>query len=361
MSWLNVYWLVFVIGVAAAAVATPLCRRLALRVGLMDRPKEEAHKQHGHATPLLGGLALFGAWALCLIAGYFAVFAGWFDQFSAPLAESQAGVRMVGARMAFIVLGAAGAMLLGLADDRRGMKPAVKFGCQFLIALLAVWAGGVRITLFIDNFFLTAAITIFWYMLLMNAINFFDNMDGLAVGTATIALAFFALTAAWQQQYFIATLSALSCGVGCGFWLYNASPASIFMGDSGSLFLGYLLATISASVTYYSSETSSFLAVLLPLFILALPLFDAGAVVLIRLRKRKPFWIGDHNHISHRFVAMGMSRAQAVNAVHLLAIIIALSVWPLLWADRATAAVLFTQALLLLGLVTLLQYSTKRP
>jgi UDP-GlcNAc:undecaprenyl-phosphate GlcNAc-1-phosphate transferase len=141
-----------------------------------------------------------------------------------------------------------------------------------------------------------------------------------------------------------------------GFWIFNHSPASIFMGDSGSHFIGYFASVVSASVTYFNFEGSlTKFPVLVPFFVLALPLFDTLMVCIIRYRLGKPFWIGDHNHISHRFEKMGMSKKRAVACVHLLAVIIALSVWPLLWAEKETGWILLTQAMLILLLVSVLQ------
>ena len=200
--------------------------------------------------------------------------------------------------------------------------------------------------------------SVFWLMLLMNSINFFDNMDGLAVGTITIAMGFFCVIAALNNQYFIAALAAMSCGVTAGFWYYNTSPAMIFMGDSGSHFLGYLAAVISAGVSWFGIDYSlSRFPILMPLFILALPLFDTGMVVLIRTCRGKPFWIGDHNHISHRFVRMGLSRRQAVLLVHLMALCVGLGILPVFWGDFRTAAILVAQAFLFLLVVSILQFA----
>ncbi|MDD5729075.1 MAG: MraY family glycosyltransferase, partial [Victivallales bacterium] len=265
---------------------------------------------------------------------------------------------LVSGRLLIICLGAFAATLLGVLDDRFGMSALVKFGGQFIIAATVVIWGKVQISAFFTNPILISAISIGWFMLLMNAINFFDNMDGLAVGTVTIAMGLFAAVATIKGQYFVATLGALTCGVGCGFWFFNHSPATIFMGDSGSHLLGYLTAVISSSVTFYSADGSnSLLAILIPLFILAVPLFDTIAVVIIRLRAGKPIYIGDHNHISHRFVKMGMTRKQAVYMVHLLSLLLGLSVLPVLWGDEKTAAICVIQACILLLLVSFLQFS----
>ena len=129
------------------------------------------------------------------------------------------------------------------------------------------------------------------------------------------------------------------------------------MGDSGSHFLGYLAAVVSAGVSYFDmSFSQSRFPVLIPLLILALPLFDTMMVVVIRTINKKPFWIGDHNHISHRFVRMGLSRKTAVMLVHLLALNIALSSLPVYWGAFKTAAVIILQIIVLLAIITLLQF-----
>ena len=130
------------------------------------------------------------------------------------------------------------------------------------------------------------------------------------------------------------------------------------MGDSGSHFLGYLAAITAAGVTFFSQNVSSTrLPVLMPLFILALPLFDTAMVVLIRTWNKKPFWIGDHNHISHRFVRMGLSRKRAVQLVHILCMLTGLAALPMLWGNLATTAVVTIQMVLLLAMITILQYA----
>ena len=182
-------------------------------------------------------------------------------------------------------------------------------------------------------------------------------MDGLAAGTIAIAMGFFSIIAALNNEYFFAIFAVLNFGVCVGFWIYNANPASIFMGDSGSHFIGYLAAVVAAGVTYFDKSFSlSRFPVLIPLLILALPLFDTMMVVLIRTVNRKPFWIGDHNHISHRFVRMGLSRKIAVNLVHLAALAIGMGALPVYWGDFRTAAVVLLQAFLILGIITVLQF-----
>ena len=355
-QWWILFGCVFTGSLAASLLLTPVMRKIACKLDFMDKPCGEAHKLHSKATPLLGGMAIYLSAVICAAAGLVLLFSGSLDTIVPDAGEVLTGIRNVSGRFLWLFAAASGAMLLGLADDRFTLKASRKFAGQFVIALMAVYLAEFRFTLFIDIPHLSGILSVFWFLLVMNSVNFFDNMDGLATGTAVIAFVFFTLTAAWQGQYLVAALSALAAGSAAGFWVYNYNPASIFLGDSGSHLLGFMMAALAVSVTYYTPESiGTPLAVLMPLFIMATPLFDTAAVVLIRTRNRKPFWIGDHNHISHRFEKMGMSKKRAVACVHLLAVIIALSVWPLLWAEKETGWILLTQAMLILLLVSVLQ------
>jgi len=357
-SWTHLYCFVFLGGLAASIVLTPVFQFLAVKLDFMDRPRGEAHKAHQNATPLLGGAAMFCAWSLCIGVGFLMIHFHKLPAITALLANHAAGVFSIGPRAGFLVTGALLAMLLGLIDDRHALKANTKFLGQFIIALIAVFPGEARLSLFCGIPGLGIAVTVFWYMLLMNSINFFDNMDGLAAGTITIAMMLFAAIAGMNDQFFVAVFTALSGGVCAGFWFYNHAPATIFMGDSGSHFLGYLAATVSVLVTYFRLDQSlSRFPILLPLFILAVPLFDTLMVVLIRIKMHKPFWIGDHNHISHRFVKMGLSRKRAVDAVHLLALAVGLGAFPILWGTFQVALVVVIQAIVLFGLISFLQFS----
>ncbi len=358
IQWEHLYLFAFLAGTIFCMCLTPAFQKLAEVTNFMDRPAHETHKGHGRATPLLGGAAMFSAWLLCLILGYASVYSPAISNFSINLQAHLPGISHVSSRVFFIALGAFLAMLLGLLDDKFGMSAGIKFSGQFVIAALAVFGGGIRVSIFLNNPIIISMVSILWIILMMNAINFFDNMDGLAIGVVTIAMGLFTVVAAITQQYFIAVFSAMTTGVGIGFWFFNHSPATIFMGDSGSHFLGYIVAVIAGAITYFSRVYSlSRFPILIPLFILAVPLFDTAAVVVIRLRNGKPIYIGDHNHISHRFEKMGMSRKRAVQMVHLMALIIGLSVLPILWGSFNTAAVIVVQASLMLLLISMLQVS----
>lgn len=356
--WQHLYLFVFLLGAVLALGLTPLFQKIAEKTDFMDRPKLEDHKKHAKATPLLGGAAMFSAWIIAIALGYIATCSFDVASFSKDLTNNLSGVNYVAGRVFFICLGAFLATLLGLLDDKLALKAGHKFLGQFIIAAIAVTFGDIKISVFFNNPAIIWCLSVFWIMLLINAINFFDNMDGLAVGTVTICMALFTAVAAMNGQFFIAIFGALTCGVCIGFWFFNHSPATIFMGDSGSHFLGYLLAVMSGSVTYFSRDYSlTRFPILIPLFILAIPLFDAFSVVVIRLYHHKPIYVGDHNHLSHRFVKMGLSRKRAVQMVHLMTLIIGLSVLPLLWGDHKTAIVIVVQAMLMLLFMSMIQYA----
>ncbi len=353
-TWFVLYGCSFLAAFVLALITTPLCMKLAYRTGYLDIPSSEGHKLHARTTPLLGGLAMCSAWGLTILAGIAAAF------FWKPevMQEHLSGFRSSMTEMIAILLGACASMILGLIDDKRPLKASRKFLGQFIIASLIVISGGIRITVFIDNVFVSCAITVFWFLFLFNAFNFFDNMDGLAVGTGAIAFLFFMTASIVNGQHFVAALSAVSAAAACGFWVYNASPAKIYMGDAGSHFLAFLLAVISSKVTYFNPDIASTrFAVLIPLFVLAVPVFDTFAVVVIRLKNHKPVYVGDHNHISHRFLHMGMSRKRAVQLVHLLVLTGALGALPILWGDIRTCLVLVIQGIVILLLLSLMQYA----
>ena len=357
-DWLYLYCFIFACGLTSALALTPVFQLLAVKFDFMDRPRGEAHKAHGKATPLLGGAAVFTSIALCLGFGFLMIYLRKFPHITGLLTEHAAGALHIAPRMWILLFCAFLAMLLGLVDDRYALKAHTKFLGQFMIAVIAVFCGKVQLSLFCPIPAIGIAATIFWYMLMMNAINFFDNMDGLAIGTITIAMVLFAVVAILNGQVFVALLAALTAGSCAGFWFYNHHPATIFMGDSGSHLLGFMAATMSLLLSCFRLDQSlSRFPILIPLFILAVPIFDTLMVVLIRARNRKPFWIGDHNHISHRFVKMGLSRKRAVDLVHLIALAIGLGAFPVLWGSFQTAAIVVSQAFLLLAIVSIMQFS----
>lgn len=352
-SWIFYCTCAFICAFIIALLATPACKLLAWQTGFLDTPAAEVHKGHKKATPLLGGLAMCTAFCCTIILGVIVAFR-WHGE---PVATYMDGLRESFPELLAVVAGAIAAMVWGAIDDKTPMKASTKFLGQLFISAFIVIVGGIRITFFIDNIWISCIGTIFWFLFMFNALNFFDNMDGLAAGTAAIAFLFFGVASMVNGQFFVALLCFTAAASTCGFWVYNAAPASIFMGDSGSHFLAFLLSVVSAKVTYYNPAVASTrFAILIPLFILAVPVFDAFAVVVIRLKNHKPIYKGDHNHISHRFWHSGMTRARAVQLVHLLVLISSLGALPLLWGEWRTCMVLLIQGIAILLLLSVMQY-----
>lgn len=311
----NIYLLAFLGALLAAAGSFPLWRAWCRRSGHVDDPGHR--KIHTEPTPLAGGLAVATGLFLPLLLGVSAVLAGWLGDATTEPLRYGFGVRTL--PLLAIFAGAAGMVALGWLDDRHELRAGPKFAGQFLIALL-VAAAGVRVTLFVPSVAFSYAATILWILTITNACNFMDNMNGLCTGLGVIAAAWFALHAAWLGQYLVAALACLTAGALLGFLPFNYPRASAFLGDAGSQLVGYLLAVLAILPHFHTPDHPRPLAVLTPLFVLALPLGDLAWVVALRTLARKPFWIGDTNHLSHRLSRTPLGKAGAVATLWIAAL-----------------------------------------
>jgi UDP-GlcNAc:undecaprenyl-phosphate GlcNAc-1-phosphate transferase len=220
--------------------------------------------------------------------------------------------------LAVIAFGAIAITFLGWLDDKHELKPLPKFAGQFLIALLVAIACK-RITLFVHSEIFSYAITILWILTVVNAFNFMDNMNGLCAGLGAIGAWKFGVIAGADGEYLVALIALLVCGALVGFLPWNFPNARAFLGDAGSHLVGYLLAVLAILPHFYTKQNPHPFAVLSPLFVLAIPLIDLAQVVIFRTLNKKPFWIGDTNHLSHRLVRAGASRTRAVLILWLIA------------------------------------------
>jgi UDP-GlcNAc:undecaprenyl-phosphate GlcNAc-1-phosphate transferase len=316
----NVYLLAIVSSFALAFGTLPLWQKVCLCIGLMDDPGHR--KIHDRPIPLAGGLAVMTGLAVpTLVAAGVLLFEKYSGKLTLPNPNSAHllihGLERRHIELAAILLGALGMLILGILDDKYELKPAIKFAGQFVIAL-AVAASGARITLFIHNppfhyaVVFHYAITILWILTVINAFNFTDNMNGLCAGLGAIGSWYFAMIAAADGQYLVSIVAFLTFGALLGFLPYNFPNARAFLGDSGSHLVGYLLAVLAILPHFYSIRHPRHWAVLIPLFVLAVPLLDMVQVVLVRWRLRKPFYQGDNNHLSHRLVSLGLPKSTAV-------------------------------------------------
>lgn len=286
------YLLIFASALAVAVGGTPLIRRLALHLGVIDRPG--GRKIHVGPIPLLGGLAIYAAFIAALL-----LF----------------GNRFRLRELVSILVGASLMSFLGVWDDRRSLSPLLKLIGQTLAASILVFTG-VRIGTFHWEW-LNVAVTLGWVVVITNAMNLLDNMDGLSGGVGAAAAIFFLLLAAMNGQYLVGALSAALIGACLGFLRYNFNPASIFMGDAGSLFLGFVLAATGIKLRF--PEGLQIVTWMVPVLVLGLPLFDTALVIVSRLRRGfNPLTTPGKDHVSHRLVAMGYTRREAVLICYLI-------------------------------------------
>jgi UDP-GlcNAc:undecaprenyl-phosphate GlcNAc-1-phosphate transferase len=345
-------------------------RGLAPRLGLIDKPG--AQKIHTEPIPTGGGIGIgFGIlvpFAICQCILFFVLH---FDFLRSLFPETIAihfdGIWYRSGQL-WILLGLGSILLiLGTLDDRFNLSWKLRLSIQILVAIAAVCCGW-RLTAFVDAPVLTGILSVIWIVGLTNSFNMLDNMNGLSAGIAVICGTFLVIVTMFlspnpmshQPQLFVAGFLLVLIGSLAGFLLYN-NPfrASIFMGDGGAYFIGFLLATSTLTATFSGYQVAS-QTVYVPLLIFAVPIYDTTTVILIRLRNRKSFFIGDKNHFSHRLVSLGLSRTQAVLTVYLTTTICCFGSLLLYKVDFYGATLIFVQTFLVLLLIAILEHTGSR-
>ena len=340
---------IFIASIISSWVWVKVFYHLSWKYNFLDNPKTQTHKIHSKPVALLGGAGLLAGFITVLALVFFLCY--YVEKFSFIYAT------LVGKllSLATLAFGALGLFCVGLYDDVKPLSAYAKLVFQSIFAgIVALY--GFEITLFVDSGFLNWLITCCWIVFIINAINFFDNMDGLASGVSVVITFFLAIVALVQGQILVGLLGCVTSGIALGFYLHNSFPARIFMGDSGSHFLGYLIACLAGMVTYYDKPNISFIPFLIPLFILALPIFDTLMVFLLRKLKGQSIFKGDNNHLSHRFVEMGFSVRVSVYLILILQVMFGLLALSSLYSKSYEMSLFFIiQAFLLLGFVIVLQ------
>ncbi|HRX02737.1 MAG TPA: MraY family glycosyltransferase, partial [Anaerolineae bacterium] len=254
----GIYVLIAITALIGVVLATPVVRRVAWRFGFIDQPS--FRKVHATPMPRLGGLAIYAGFIVALL--------------------------VLGTRFRFneavgILLGATLVSVVGGIDDHSPIGPAPKLLAQALAAGILIFSG-VQVAVF-DQQWLNVVVTVIWVVGITNALNFLDNMDGLSAGIAAVASAFFLLLAALNNQYLVGVMSAALLGACIGFLWYNFNPASIFMGDSGSLFIGFILAALGIKLRF--PDNTDIVTWMAPVLVLGLPILDTTLVTVSRLRR----------------------------------------------------------------------------
>jgi UDP-GlcNAc:undecaprenyl-phosphate GlcNAc-1-phosphate transferase len=351
--------LVLVACAAITAALVPLTVRAAKAWGVLDQPGPR--KVHAAPTPRLGGIAVFTAFTGVVLVGYFGALPALLE--SAP-ARAYLGAALdmlqeahrVQAKLIGLLAGGALVFVVGLADDVIGHRfpVAVKAAGQILAAVILV-ASGVR-TSFMPGDALDVVVTVLWIVGMTNAFNLLDNMDGLSAGVAMVASAVFLVHAWALGEFFISLVLVAFIGSLLGFLVYNYNPASVFLGDCGSLFIGYVIASLTLLERYISNASSTLFPVLMPVLVLAVPIMDTATVMLIRLREGRPVYVGDRRHLSHRLVALGFSTRTAVLFIYLVTLSLGLGAVNLSDATPGQSAVIFVQFIGLVALILILLF-----
>lgn len=325
-------FIAFLIAVSVSYAATPLVMKLAKLVGAIDVPRDE-RRVHKVPTPRLGGLAIF----LGFMAGL--------------LYLTKINSKLLG-----VLTGAAIIVVMGFFDDIRPLPAKFKFVIQAIAAAIAIHSG-VRIEwvnnplsfIFKDNPYIIFGIwsyplTLIWIVGVTNAINLVDGLDGLAAGITTISAVTLLIAAVSTGQYFPAMLAAIVAGSTIGFLPYNFNPAKIFMGDTGALFLGYMLSVISVIGVLKSAAVFS---ILVPIFAIGLPIFDTLFAMLRRALSGRSMMEADKGHLHHKLLDAGMSQKQAVLTLYSISAVLGFSAVALIEVTFKAALILVFAVFLL--------------
>lgn len=298
------YLLLFLGALTVSGIFTPVIRKFAIRLGVVDSPNQ-AHKTHEAPVPYLGGLVIIAS-TVSITLG--AALISNFTQKTFQLAST-------------ILVPALLMAVIGLIDDLRQLRPGPRFVAQNIVATVSAFILVRSDTLGTPTGldFLDLLITVFWLVGLTNSINFFDNIDGGASGTVAISSLALSLLAYNGNQILIAAMSIVLAGSTLGFLIWNKPPARIYMGDAGALFLGILIASLSIRLD--TTTNLSTVGLVIPTFLLAIPILDTSVAVIKRLRRRVSPFQGGKDHLSHRLIRMGLTKKSAVLTLYAMSAI----------------------------------------
>jgi UDP-GlcNAc:undecaprenyl-phosphate GlcNAc-1-phosphate transferase len=298
------YIAILVLSFSLVGVLTPLMRNIAIKNSIYDLPNTP-HKSHLVPTPYLGGVAIMIGVVITLLSAVL---------FLEDPAENLE--LLLSVLIPALILGS-----LGLWDDLKGLPAYSRLFVQsavgIAISVILISTGTLGNATGID--ILDVLLTVVWIVGICNSINFFDNMDGGAAGAAAFSSAGIGFLAIYLGQNLLAGLALVITGATFGFLIWNKSPAKIYMGDAGALFLGVLIAT--SAIRLDPIEQNQVISLSIPFFLLAVPILDTSTVVISRLRNRLSIFQGGQDHLSHRLVNLGLTRKSAVFILWLLCVV----------------------------------------
>jgi UDP-GlcNAc:undecaprenyl-phosphate GlcNAc-1-phosphate transferase len=313
---MQTYIVAFTVALAVAYFATPRVIDFAIKVGALDAP--DARKVHTRPIPRMGGLAIYAAFVLAVLASMY-----------------------VSREIMGLLVGGTVILIVGIIDDLKPLPARVKLLGQIVAAAVLVMFD-IRIEWLTNPFgdmlyveYLSIPLTILWVVGLTNTVNLIDGLDGLAAGVSTIASVTILLVALQQNFWTVAVLTAALAGSALGFLQHNFNPAKIFMGDTGSMFLGYMLAAISILGAVKSAAT---IALIVPIVALGLPILDTAFAIIRRYMSGRPIFKPDKGHLHHRLLEMGLTQKQAVLLMYVISGCLGLSAIALTEVNKSFGA-----------------------
>jgi UDP-GlcNAc:undecaprenyl-phosphate GlcNAc-1-phosphate transferase len=365
----DMVWIVLAlvgVGLAISLPVTALARAAGRRLGAFDTGGAPGHAKVLRQVPNNGGVAIFLAVALPMIAGLVALRtldAGFWSRW---LPDAQAILQRVTQQTTPTVLAMlavmAALLVTGWIDDRRSLNPWIKLAVQVAgAAVMVIWFEVRLLDLQMLPAWTSIVVTVLWIVAVTNAINFLDNMDGLAAGVSAIAAALFMAACLVNKQWFVAASLAVLVGGLVGFLVFNFPPATIFMGDRGSLVIGFVLAVLTVRTTYYDPGLGGgWYGVFMPLVVLAIPLYDLVSVTVIRLGQGRSPLVGDQQHFSHRLVQRGLSQRGAVVVIWAATAVTGIGGVALGSLEAWQAILVGVQTGLVLLMIALLEHASRR-
>ena len=321
----TIFIFTFAVALGVSLALTPVVRRLAVSMGALDQPNHR--KVHSESIPLWGGLAVFAG---ILVASMMTF--GFFNHLG-PLLTDRAMSMFIGLLGASIII-----VVLGLLDDRYALGAKLKLSVQ-IVAALVMYYSGISIT-FIkipgQGFYyftplISAFLSVFWMVGIMNALNLLDGLDGLLSGVGVISGLIFFIVAVFKGQLLVAVLLMALVGGCLGFLHYNFYPATIFLGDTGSLLIGLMFSAVSIMGALKTTTTLAFIA---PVLIMGVPIFDTAFAIIRRFIKKKPIFQADKDHVHHRLLRTGISHRNAVLLIYLVNVLLGITGLLLAWFYR---------------------------
>ena len=350
---------------AISAALTAFVKKMAVGADFVCRPAADRYQgDTQRIVPLGGGIAISTTLVIVITAamafvkylvagGHF----GWIaERANVEAADFLARID----ELAIILLSIVALFAVGLWDDKKHLGPSFKLAAQFAVAIVAAAFAEIRVELFIENTAISSVLSAVWIVLIINAFNFLDNMDGASAGIAAIVSSILFAAAAFSGQVFVGGMAIVFIGTLAGFLLFNFPPAKIFMGDAGSLVIGFFVALLSLRTTYYhEAQSGQWYPVLMPLIVMAVPLYDFLSVTLLRISQGRSPFVGDTQHFSHRLKRHGLTDTQTALMLYLATLCTGLGATFLYQVDLIGTILILAQTILVLSIIAVFEATSR--